>query len=67
MTWHEGMDPRTIPDHVLQSERGRRNQALRKNKRGGSGRPKVIRTCEGCGLAMGAREFRKHKCTGEAK
>jgi hypothetical protein len=40
------------------SNEARRLQSLRKNRRGG--RPKVLYTCEDCGLQFSAREFRTH-------
>jgi hypothetical protein len=35
--WTDDVDPATIPDEVLRSERARRNNALRRSKSGGVG------------------------------
>lgn len=34
-SWHDGIDPRTIPDEILKSERGRRNVLKRHSYTGG--------------------------------
>ena len=35
MDWHGGIDPKTIPDAVIRSERARRNSGWRKAPSGG--------------------------------
>jgi hypothetical protein len=58
------IDPRTIPDSVLKSEWARRSNAKRTEHGAGTGRPKVLKTCDRCGAEiLGAREFRKHKAS----
>lgn len=57
--WTAAIDPSSIPDEVLASERRRRN-ALRLG-----GRPKVMRTCARCRQEMGTVELRKHHCKKE--
>jgi hypothetical protein len=37
--------------------------ALRKTY--GGGRPKVLRKCPGCGVKLGARDMRIHKCAAD--
>lgn len=60
--WNDQIDPSTIPDSVLRSERARRNSALRKVHSGGkSGRPKKLVKCATCGEQFGVTEFRKHE------
>jgi hypothetical protein len=60
--WTDPIDPATIPDTVLAAEKARRDAAKRKTLGAGSGRPKILRTCEQCGTEMGAAEMRSHKC-----
>lgn len=43
------------------AELGRALNALRKTHAGG--RPKVLRKCPNCGMKLGARERRAHRCT----
>lgn len=60
--WNDSIDPSTIPDSVLRSERARRNSALRKVHSGGkSGRPKKLQACPYCMLQLGSTEMRKHQ------
>src|SRR6266536_4414092 len=61
-TWSDDIDPHTIPDAVLRSEWARRNSLKRKRFGAGAGRPKTWRRCSLCGVEMGTREFRKHRC-----
>jgi hypothetical protein len=57
------IDLSAIPLAELNSERGRRNNAARKRKRGNpNGRPLVIRTCKKCGHKCGTVAMRSHKC-----
>ncbi len=61
--WSPNIDPATIPDDILKSERARRNAARRNSPSGGrnGGRPKTNRPCEKCGVPLlGAREQRQH-------
>jgi hypothetical protein len=51
-----------VPDAELLSEVQRRRNAMRKTKGAGTGRPRVMTTCLGCGGCFSAREFRQHKC-----
>jgi hypothetical protein len=60
LKWNKQIDPTTIPDVVILSEIGRRNNAKRQIHGAGSGRPPVIKTCLRCHLQMTATEFRKH-------
>lgn len=60
--WSDDIDPRTIPDEVLRSERGRRNAEKRVSRRGG--RPKVMGRCA-CGFKGGTVEMRAHKKSGK--
>lgn len=55
-----------IPDSWLIAEWNRRRQAKRVTRSGGrnGGRPKVLRPCPKCGLALPAVEMRRHKCEG---
>jgi hypothetical protein len=61
--WSDTIDPATIPDEVIISERGRRNSLKRKTY--GGGRPPVIRQCPWCAQSLSARELRNHEraCT----
>jgi hypothetical protein len=61
--WTENIDPKTIPDEVLYSERGRRNNALRKVHSGGKdGRPPDTSRCP-CGeMTRDRAQKRNHKC-----
>jgi hypothetical protein len=60
--WSMSIDPRTIPDNVLKSEWARRANAKRTQHGAGTGRPKVLKTCDRCGVEiLGAREFREHR------
>ena len=61
------IDLTKVPYEDLRAELQRRRAAMRENFGAGSGRPKVMKTCTGCGLEMGAREFRKHQCTGTGR
>ena len=56
-----------ISDADLASEWGRRMSAKRKTKGAGTGRPRVMATCLGCGGLFSAREFRQHKCTAKGR
>lgn len=56
-----------ISDADLLSEVQRRRAAKRKTFGAGTGRPKVIKTCPGCGGSYSAREIRKHQCTGTGR
>ena len=58
--WTADIDPATIPDEVLKSERARRN-SLRRQTYGG-GRPPARDRCP-CGLMTRARaKQRNHQC-----
>jgi hypothetical protein len=35
LPWHDGIDPATIPDEILKTERGRRNALKRHSYKGG--------------------------------
>ena len=68
--WTDNIDPATIPDEVLLSERARRNAARRSTFTGGSngGRPKKMYTCADCGAQIeGSRAAAAHKCEPEGK
>jgi hypothetical protein len=52
-----------VSDDALFSEIQRRRNAKRKTFGAGTGRPKVMKTCDACGGIFSAREFRKHTCT----
>ena len=57
--WFDTIDPSTIPDDVLKSERARRNVAKRKTF--GGGRPRKPRCA--CGLyTRGVAKKRHHVC-----
>jgi hypothetical protein len=56
-----------VPDAALLSEVQRRRNAKRKKFGAGTGRPRVMKTCEACGTILSAREFRKHQCTGTGR
>lgn len=56
-----------VSDEALLSEMQRRWSAKRKKFGAGSGRPRVMTTCLGCGREFSAREFRKHQCTGTGR
>lgn len=43
--WTNDIDPRTIPDAVLASERGRRNAARVQTRRKAGGRPRKPAVC----------------------
>jgi hypothetical protein len=45
------------------SDIGRQLSSLRRTH--GGGRKKKLRKCPGCGLKLGARERRAHKCPGK--
>jgi hypothetical protein len=64
--WTGEIDPASIPDSVLMSEFQRRRAAKRKTYGAGTGRPKVLRACPGCGALFGATEMREHqpRCLG---
>ena len=57
------IDLTKVPDAALLSEVQRRRNAKRKKFGAGTGRPRVIKTCEACGGRYSAREFRQHQCT----
>lgn len=57
--WHPDIDPATIPDHVILSERGRRNRAARRTPSGGN-KPKKLSPCRWCGEQFGVMEMRAH-------
>ena len=54
-----------VSDEALLSEMQRRRSAKRKTRGAGTGRPRVMRTCRGCGGSYSTTEFRRHKCTGK--
>ena len=56
-----------VSDAALLSEVQRRRSAMRKTYGAGTGRPKVMKTCPGCGGMFGARELRGHQCPGGTK
>jgi|KBSMisStandDraft_5_1062788.scaffolds.fasta_scaffold1043337_3 hypothetical protein len=58
------VDLTIISDAALLSEVQRRRSAKRKTFGAGTGRPKVMKTCPGCGGVFSAREIRQHQCTG---
>lgn len=60
--WSSAIDPKTIPDTVLKSEWARRNSLKRTRFGAGTGRPKILRPCPKCGVEMGSRELRSHRC-----
>ena len=47
------------------SEIGRLLNSLRKNTKN-AGRKKLLRPCPACGIELGAREMRAHKCEAAA-
>lgn len=51
-----------VSDAALLSEVQRRRAAKRKTFGAGTGRPKVIKICPGCGGSFSGREYRAHKC-----
>jgi len=60
-SWNDSIDPATIPDAVLKSEVGRRNQAKRSTF--GGGRPRTADRCP-CGVMTISRAIRrKHICS----
>jgi hypothetical protein len=63
--WSENIDPATIPDDVLKSERARRNSLRRQTFSGGheGGRPRSAGPRCPCGAMTAARaKARRHKC-----
>ena len=67
--WIDTIDPATIPDEVLRSERARRNAARRINPSGGKngGRP-VTCICGTCSKCKGrAKRHARSSKTGEQK
>lgn len=52
----------TKAERERRAEVARALAALRKTYGAGSGRPKVLRRCPGCGKEFGARELRAHRC-----
>lgn len=64
--WSDDIDPKTIPHAVLKREWARRNSLKRVNFGAGSGRPRIMRRCPACGVDMGSREFRQHRCAPHA-
>jgi hypothetical protein len=60
-TWLPTIDPATIPDDVLRSERAKRNSAMRQTRSGGrnGGRPPSC-DCGACALCL-ARAKRQAK------
>lgn len=58
--WSDDIDPATIPDSVILSERGRRNSRKRANPAGG--RRPILKPCGDCGEELNARQRRGHKC-----
>lgn len=60
--WSNSIDPASIPDAVLTSERARRNAAKRRTFGAGSGRPKVMRSCPNCGVEFSTSDLRRHHC-----
>ena len=61
--WSDRIDPATIPDEVLKTERARRNAALRTTFNSGrnGGRPKNKYPCAACGEVIeGRAELQKH-------
>lgn len=48
-TWTSTIDPTTIPDDVLKSERARRNSLRRVNPSGGRNGGRPVCTCGECG------------------
>ena len=60
--WSAGFDLSTIPDDVLASEWARRRGAKRRTFGAGTGRPKILRTCDNCGMEAGTAEMRRHVC-----
>jgi hypothetical protein len=65
--WSDDIDPATIPDEVLTSEWARRRAARRKTFGAGTGRPRKLTACPGCGRKFGVTDLRKHKprCPGK--
>jgi len=61
------IDLTKVSDDALFSEVQRRRNAKRKTFGAGTGRPRVMKTCEGCGGSYSAREIRKHQCTGTGR
>lgn len=61
--WTPDIDLSTVPDEVILSEAGRRQNARRKARGGGigGGRPKVLKRCPNCRRKFGVAEMRKHR------
>lgn len=58
-SWSDSIDPATIPDAILKSERARRNQAKRATF--GGGRPRAERCA--CGkMTVAMAKKRNHQC-----
>jgi hypothetical protein len=59
--WSDSIDPSTIPDAVLLSERARRNSGRRQTHGAGTGRPRIPRPCPRCGaIQPSATAARRH-------
>ena len=62
--WTSEIDPSTVPDDVLKSERARRNMERARTAGALTGRPRIMRRCARCGAEMSATELRRHgKCS----
>jgi hypothetical protein len=59
--WNENIDPSTIPEEILKTERAKRNAGKRQTF--GGGRPPTMRKCPKCKGEFSATELRTtHRC-----
>jgi hypothetical protein len=63
----EPIDLSKVSYKDLRNELQRRRSAMRETFGAGSGRPKVMKLCKGCGMEFSGREMRKHQCTGTGR